>query len=223
MLPVRHLLGAAFSLLAVASATLHAAESALLWDGLNADLFSDDDGPFTIGFQFRPQTDIRVTALGSFDHLGDGFIDSHSIGIWTVGNESPLIIATVPAGAGTSLVGAFRYVEIDGFTLTANTDYIVAASGLYGSVRDLYAGSISILDYSASPGIRFEGSRGAAEGPGLNYPSGFREPLSPTTFGANFQFETIPEPSTWILLMLGGGLLATACLRSRHQDPQSGR
>jgi hypothetical protein len=213
----------ALSLLSVASVTLHAAEPALLWDGLNADLFSDDDGPFTIGFQFRPQTDICITALGAFDHLGDGFIDSHSIGIWTVGNESPLITATVPAGAGTSLVGAFRYVEIDDFTLTANTDYIVAASGLYGSVRDLYAGSVSITGYSASPGITFEGSRGAAEGPGLNYPTGFREPLSPTTFGANFQFETIPEPSTWILLVLGGGLLAKACLRSRPHGPESGR
>jgi hypothetical protein len=127
MLPLRHLLGAAFSLLALASVTLHAAEPALLWDGLNADLFSDDDGPFTIGFQFRTQTDIRVTALGAFDHLGDGFIDAHAAGIWTVGNESPLI--------------------------TAN----------------------------------------------------------------------IPGPCTWMLLVLGGGLLATACLRSRPQDTQSGQ
>lgn len=213
----------ALSLLASLPVAAHAAEPALLWDGLNADLFGDDDGPFTIGFQFRPQTDIRVVALGAFDHLGDGFIDSHSIGIWAVGNESPLFTATIPAGAGTSLVGAFRYVDIDGFTLTANTDYIVAASGLYGSIRDLYAGSVSILDYSASPEIRFEGSRGAAEGPGLNYPTGFREPLSPTTFGANFQFTTIPEPSTWILLVLGGGLLAKVCLRSRPQEPKSGR
>lgn len=210
-------------LLAVASGPLHAAAPALLWDGLNADLFSDNDGPFTIGFQFRPQSDIQVTALGVFDHLGDGFIDSHSIGIWAVGSESPLITATIPAGAGASLAGAFRYVDIAGLTLTANTDYIVAASGLYGSVRDLYAGSVSITDYSASPGITFEGSRGAAEGPGLNYPTGFREPLSPTTFGANFQFTTIPEPRTWILLALGGGLLGLAGLRSRPQDPQSGR
>jgi hypothetical protein len=213
----------ALSLLASLPVATHAAEPALLWDGLNADLFSDDDGPFTIGFQFRTQTDIRVMALGAFDHLGDGFIDAHTVGIWAVGNESPLFTVTIPAGAGTSVVGAFRYVDIDGFTLAANTDYIVAASGFYGSVRDLYAGSVSILDYSTSPEIRFEGSRGAAEGPGLNYPTGFREPLSPTTFGANFQFTTIPEPSTWILLVLGGGLLAKACLRSRPQDPQSSR
>lgn len=213
----------ALSLLTSLPFATHAAEPALLWNGLNADFLGDDDGPFTIGFQFRPQSDIRVTALGVFDHLGDGFIDSHSIGIWAVDNESPLITATIPAGVSTSLVGAFRYVDIASFTLTANTDYIVAATGLYGSIRDLYAGSISILDYSASPGITFGGSRGAAEGPGLNYPTGFREPLSPTTFGANFQFTTIPEPSTWLLLALGGGLLAKACLRSRPQDPQSRR
>ena len=211
------------SLLVSLPVAAHAADPALVWDGLNADFFSDDDGPFTIGFQFRTQTDIRVTALGAFDHLGDGFIDAHAVGIWTVGNESPLITATIPAGAGSSLVGAFRYADIAGFTLTANTDYIVAASAFYGSVGDLYASLILANQFYASPGITFEGSRGAAEAPGLNYPTGFREPLSPTTFGANFQFATIPEPSTWILLMLGGGLLAKACLRSRPQDPKSGR
>gem|GEM_PF-6280690 len=42
---------------------------------------------------------------------------------------------------------------------------------------------------------------------------GFREPLSPTTFGSNFQFTTLPEPSTWILLVLSEGLLAKACSR----------
>ena len=144
------------------------------------------------------------------------------------GGQAPFDLSSM-AVLGTELNAIRRSspdvdpADIAGFTLTANIDYIVAASGLYGSIRDLYAGSISILDHSASPGITFEGSRGAAEGPGLNYPTGFREPLSPTTFGANFQFTTIPEPSTWILLVLGGGLLAKSCLRSRPQDPQSGR
>ena len=53
------------------------------------------------------------------------------------------------------------------------------------------------------------GARGAGEAPGLVFPTVHFEPLSPTTFGANFQFEIVPEPSTGALL--GCGLVLFGC------------
>lgn len=203
-------------LLTAFACTAHAAAPAFLWDGQGADLFSDDDGPFTIGFQFRSSTAIEVTALGAYDHLGNGFIDEHTVAIWAAGNTTPLVTATIPAGQASTLVGAFRYVDIASLTLTPDTDYIVAASGFHGSANDLYAGSVPNTGFSMGPGLSFEGSRGAAEAPGLNYPTGFREPLSPTTVGANFQFVTIPEPAGWTLLLLGGSFFVLA---RRHSAP----
>jgi hypothetical protein len=199
------------SFFAVGSFSLRGAQPAIVWDGSHADFFSDVDGPFTLGFQFRVQSDITVTALGVFDYLGDGFVTPHSIGIWTLAGGAPIATCTVPAGNAGSLVGQFRYVNTPGITLSANTEYIIGASELYGTANDIYAGSVSVQDFSTSSEIAFLGFRGAGEEAGLVFPTRQFDALSPTTFGANFQFVTVPEPSTWALL--GGGLVLFGCSR----------
>jgi hypothetical protein len=180
-------------------------QPAILWDGSQADFFSDTDGPFTLGFQFRIESDITVTALGAFDYQGDGFVTPHSIGIWTLAGGAPLATATVPSGASGSLEGQFRYVGISGLSLSANTEYIIGASGYYGTVNDIYAGSVPVQAFSTASAVTFLGHRGAGEAPGLVFPTLHFDALSPTTFGANFQFVSVPEPSSWALL--GCGLL----------------
>lgn len=52
------------TVLATFSVSLLGAQPAIEWDGSQANFFSDDDGPFTLGFQFRAESDITVTALG---------------------------------------------------------------------------------------------------------------------------------------------------------------
>jgi hypothetical protein len=191
------------TLLAAIPHSLPGAQPAILWDGSQASFFSDVDGPFTLGYQFRVKSDITVTALGAFDYLGDGFVTPHIVGIWTLAGGAPIATATVPSGAAGSLVGQFRYVNTSGIPLSANTEYIIGASEFYGTVNDIYAGSVPVTVFSTSSEVTFMGSRGAGEAPGLVFPIVHFEPLSPTTFGANFQFETIPEPSTWALLGCG--------------------
>ena len=205
------------TLLAALSASLSAAQPAIVWDGSQADFFSDTDGPFTLGFQFRVESDITITALGTFDYLGDGLVMPHHVGVWALGGGTPLARATVPAGSGGSLSGQFRYVNVAGISLSAGTEYVIGASDFYGSINDLYAGSVPVSAFSTPSAVTFLGARGAGEAPGLVFPAVHFDALSPTTFGANFQFVTVPEPSTAALFGWGLAVFASArgCGRRR--------
>ena len=112
---------AVLALLTIIPNALTGAELAIEWDGSQADFFSDTDGPFTLGFQFGVESDIAVTALGAFDHLGDGLETAHTIGIWMASGGAPIATVTVPSGTVGSLVGQFRYVDIAGLSLSADT------------------------------------------------------------------------------------------------------
>lgn len=181
------------------------AQPAVVWDGTRADFFSDHDGPFTLGFQFRASSDIQVTALGAFDYLGDGLATTHQVGLWRAEGGEPLAVALVPAGGEATLLGQFRYMPIAGVSLAAGADYIVAASEFYGQVNDIYAGSVVVSAFSMDPNLTFLGFRVAGEAAGLNFPTVHFEALSPTSFGGSFQFGVVPEPSP--SLLLGAGLL----------------
>lgn len=203
---MKKLLAAGLALFGATKLLVMGAQPAVVWDGAHAQFFSDHDGPFTLGFQFRATSDIRVTALGAFDYLGDGLATSHQVGLWSAEGGEPLAVALVPAGADGVLLGQFRYVAIAGLTLSAGADYVVAASEYYGEINDIYAGSVPVSFFSMDPALSFQGARGAGQAAGLHFPTVQFDALSPATFGGSFQFEVVPEPSTTILL--GGGLLA---------------
>jgi hypothetical protein len=199
-------------------------QPAIAWDGSQANFFTDDDGPGTVGFQFRAEFDINVTALGAFDYLGDGLATSHLIGIWAVGGGPPMVIATIPSGTNTPSLGQFRYVTIPGLSLSAQSEYIIAASDFYGTANDIYASVVPVPAFSTASAVTFLGARLAAEGPGLVFPTVHFEPLSPATFGANFQFVPVPEPATWALF--GCGLMVLGLHRKalrRQPDKLHGR
>jgi hypothetical protein len=191
------------ALLSAVPCSLRGAQPAIVWDGSQADFFSDVDGPFTLGFQFRVESDITVTALGAFDYLGNGFAAPHSIGIWTLAGGTPIATATIPSGVAGSLAGQFRFVDISGISLFANTEYIIGVSDFFGSIDDLYVGGVTVQAFSTPSAVTFMGHRGASEAPGLVFPTVHFDALSPATFGANFQFVTIPDPSTGMLLGCG--------------------
>src|ERR1043166_7258957 len=133
---------------------------AVNWDGVQAIFFSDNDGPFTTGFRFRAESDLKVTALGAFDYQGDGLVTIHGVGIWSLSGGAPLVSATVPSGTAAGLLGAFRYAPIPDFFLTAKTEYIIGASDYYGqdtSIRDIYPWSAQ--GYSFAPGVIFLAAR----------------------------------------------------------------
>ena len=203
------------AVLAALPVTLFGAQPGLHWDGSQGDYFGDDDGPFTVGFRFRAETDFAVTALGAFDYLGDGFSQSHTIGLWDVASGSLMATATVTPGTGAPLVGQFRYMDVAGVTLAANREYIVAASEFYGSTRDLYA-SVPAAAFTMAPGLSYLAPRSAAEAPGLVFPEfEIGAPFS-GVFGANLQVTAVPEPSTCVLFAAGLGWGGAVWARSRR-------
>jgi hypothetical protein len=92
---------------------------------------SNEGYDFTVG-----STALSVTALGLWDGpspnaIGDGFVDQHQVGLWTNNGFNPgtlLASITIPAGTAASLIGGFRYVDLQTpVILLPGTSYVVGA------------------------------------------------------------------------------------------------
>lgn len=161
------------------------------------------DQETTFGWSFTLSSPLFVTDLGYFDFQNDGLTDAHPVAIWTSAGGAPILTATVPAGASSSLIDGVRYVAITPTFLPAGT-YII------GGYSPNFSDSVAIENASinAAPGIAYNGSR-SAQGAGLMFPSGNTQGYANGDFGPNFQFAPVPEPSAVALLLLGGaGTLA---------------
>ena len=67
--------------------SLYAApQTALVWDSTQGNPVYDNDEPFTVGFRFRPNSDIAISSLGVFDFQGDAF--STPVGITYLGTAA---------------------------------------------------------------------------------------------------------------------------------------
>lgn len=189
--------------LAVFPVAVHAAPLvAVNWNGLDAEFFSDDDGPFTLGFRFRADSDLTVSSLGAFDYLGDGLATAHMVGIWSLNGGAPLAVATVASGSSAPLLGAFRYGAIVDLTLSANTEYIIGASDFYGQDFDIYP--YAPHAFSTASGVTLLASRESASGAaGLVFPESSEILGGGAPLAANFQFVAVPEPSGYLLLCAG--------------------
>jgi hypothetical protein len=176
------------------------AEPAIEWGGGHAEFFSDDDGPFVIGFQFLVNSNITVTALGAYDYSesGDGLSTPHIVGIWPSSGGAPIAVGTVLSGTDSERIGEFRYVNIPGVSLSANSEYIIGASDFYGSTNDIYAYGVPVQALSVASAITFIAGREVMTTPGtLSFPVGV-DASSILTFGANFRF--VPGPLLAIAL-----------------------
>lgn len=64
------------------------------------------------GFEFIPRTDIWVTALGFYDHLGDGLLGSHPIGIYDASSRELLTSETVATCSALDPASHFRFADL---------------------------------------------------------------------------------------------------------------
>ena len=80
----------------------------------------------TDGWEFRPYTDIVVTALGYFDGSGDGLRHDHEVAIFDA--DSRDAIATAQVHPDSVLQGAFRWESIRPVLLLTGKSYVVAGS-----------------------------------------------------------------------------------------------
>lgn len=171
--------------------------------------------PLVIGFQFSTNQNMTVSSLGYYDDGGDGFLNSHQIGIFnSVGTL--VASATVSAGTGDALNGNFRYVDISPVLLPHSQTFTIAATA--GNSNDAWAyGTIggTLVGLTVDPAINIASTAGRFSYPAdgaLYYPTDSY--IYSIYAGPDFQFDVIPipEPGTFGLLGLA---MAPVLLLSR--------
>ena len=177
--------------------------------GIDPQLFTDvttgqtlNNPPFTLGWEFLTNNAITVNALGFFDDSQDGLAESHDVGLW---DASGNLLAQTTVASTDILVNQWRYSFVAPVTLAAQQDYYVGALYTSGADNVVFPGYSGV---STTANITYLNAT-YGEGGALADPT--------NAFGANGFFgpniSTIPEPSTWAMLMLGFAGLGFAGFR----------
>lgn len=159
-------------------------------------------GDFVTGYQFQVTAPQVVSALGYYDHLGDGLAESHDVGLYT---DAGTLLASVTVSNANALVGNFRYQSITPLLLSVGT-YRVAGAG---SV-DLFVFNAPGL--TSAPGISYL-TPASSSGATLQFPL-FLGGATDGFFGGNLLVDPVaaavatPLPPTLLAGFLGMGLLA---------------
>jgi len=167
----------------------------------------------TSGWSFNVSEGITVVSLGYYDHLMDGFVDSHQVGLWRVAadrNSATLLASTtLSSGSGAELDGSFRYNDVTPFALTPGESYIIA--GVLGvgtgqaefdyTVRPTAAGwtsTVGITNVDNAFGFMDVGASMSDS----NWPDEGGGPPGIPGFGPNFRVSVaaVPEPGSILLI-----------------------
>ena len=176
----------------------------------------------TEGFEFALSQSTTVTALAVWDQGGDGLATAHTVEIFANGAPGASnIVATVPAGAAAPLVNGFRIVTLGTpVTLPAFGDYYMGA--FYPDTQDAMAWNVPDTSLTLNNGFGWtrdfasDQSKFNTTTSGIAFPTG-NAGRSRGIVGANFLTSAVPEPSTFVLLVVGAvGFLGYA-RRRRHQ------
>ncbi|WP_306537308.1 PEP-CTERM sorting domain-containing protein [Geobacter sp.] len=166
------------------------------------------------GFRFQANSPLQVTSLGIIDSEGDGFVNTHEVGLWSDSGVLLAMSSFTPTSSGT-LRGYFRFKNITPVYLSSGDIFRLAASQVFHDEDRFDSDAIPIDTHSYSPEISFLDGVGAMGG-GLLFPDivGFVNlgfpPLAADVVGGNFEFEVVPEPSTAGLFAAGMVLLVIA-------------
>lgn len=177
----------------------------------------------TIGWSFRPTTDITITALGLLDIGADGLVDPHEVGVWQ--SSGTLLAQTlIPEGTGTTRIGNFRYVDIQPLLLASGQDYVIGALYLAASApglgpsdsdpdRDSFQGAFNNANAprSFAPEIEFLETRFGTQQIGNLILPNQTTPNASALLGPGFLFEAtetpsvtaIPEPASFAVFAAG--------------------
>jgi hypothetical protein len=211
---------------AVGVATWLLAANASLADTIAVDGFTppfginaENDLNRALGWSFSVDTSLTVKELGVWDADGDGFGQSHRVGIWTEAG-SLLGSALVQAGTATPAQGPgvagglFRFAPVSDIVLDVGESYIIGAH-FNGDDEFIY----DAAGMSTASEVNFVETRFGDPGSAFSFPnsnfvlSGHPELVGRLGLvGPNFTY--VPEPSTAVLF--GFGLIGLATSRRRR-------
>jgi hypothetical protein len=169
-----------------------------------------------VGYEFRSDIAITVTALGKF-----WFTDMNSTTaswqakLWTQGGTTELASVNIPASNTKETVGSYQVIFQALATpveLAADTNYVIAVR-IWRPDVDKYSDGPTLTYPSTGDHITWLRGRyrtWATDTGNILYPSNTNTVGKQSYFGANFKY--IPEPATLVLLGLGGLCFA----RRRH-------
>jgi hypothetical protein len=174
--------------------------------GTTFNAFSSNE---TIGFVFRANDDMRVTALGWYGASGT-LNSAHRVGLWSSTGTLLGSAIVTPGATGASL---FRYVALPTTLLTAGQVYFIGGVDT-ATDGDTYVTSVTSLTTDAA--VSFLGSAVSANGSGFAFPNRINTITLGGRFGPNFEFTPgIPEPATWAFMILGFGVIGGALRRRK--------
>ena len=162
----------------------------------------------TIGWEFRANVPITISALGMFDASQDGLFDPHEIGLWTAGGT--LLDSTViPAEnyvLGVLMLGLEGAGLLDPTPLTQDAFHGVDTS-LNASLRTF------------EPQITFINPRGSTQQAlGMEFPTVQSLSGLNAIAGPNFLFDAAPQsaPEPSAIVVLGLGIVALGLVSRRR-------
>ena len=165
-----------------------------------------ESAPYSLGFAFSVLQDLRLTALGVYDHGADGLEGTGAqVALWLDGQPQALRVASVPGGTAATLDGLFRHAPVQPLDLHPGAVYVVAAylDGGMATSFGVDQGGAAVVDARISL-LADRYADGFFE---LAYP-GQSDAYTGAWLGANLLLAPVPEPAPAALL--AAGLVALA-------------
>jgi len=178
--------------IAISALALGAVASATPGIEFSAPGYIGTNNTWSLGYSFQVgNSDLAVTGLGFFDDYGDGLTESHAVGIY---DSSFNLVTSGTVTNSDALSGHFRYTKGSGILMAGQTYQVVAVTGSENYTWDP-------AGFTVSPDITFLNdvyTQSSTLVPGYSSSGGVNG-----WFGANFEYQAVPEPMTMAVLGLG--------------------
>jgi len=191
--------------LVVCTHTAFAFEGILTYTGSDAGYVAG-----TSGWSFTPLDNISVTSLGCFNYVLSGQ-SPISVGLWA---SDGTLLASDVVNSGSPLLNQTRYESVSPVNLNAGSTYYVGAYSTDGVIILTAAEPTSGGVVNTSSHIQI--GQAAYNASGFAFPNTLTGSAGSALLTANIQY-IVPEPSSAMLLSVGGASAALAWRKRRSK------